>query len=86
MSLCLPLLVFKSLWFVPWLAVPIALSARSAWRARVKAPGQKILLLLYGFHSHLAQVPILLGQLRYYRDRNLGKQAKQIEYKEGASA
>jgi glycosyltransferase involved in cell wall biosynthesis len=85
LALCLPLLAFKSLWFVPWLAVPVALSARSAWRARVKAPGQKILLLLYGFHSHLQQIPILVGQLKYYRDRHFGKQAKQIEYKEGAS-
>jgi len=86
LSLSLPLLALKSLWFVPWLAVPVALSARSAWKARVKAPGQKILLLLYGFHSHLAQVPILVGQLKYYRDRYFGRQAKQIEYKEGASA
>jgi GT2 family glycosyltransferase len=84
--LSLPLLAFKSWWFLPWLAVPVALSVRSAWRARVRAPGQKILLLLYGFHSHLQQVPILVGQLKYYRDRYSGKQAKQIEYKEGASA
>ena len=85
LSLSLPLLALKSLWIVPWLAVPVALSARSAWKARARAPGQKMLLSLYGFHSHLQQVPILLGQLKYYRDRYFGKQAKQIEYKEGAS-
>src|SRR3984957_1532902 len=84
--LSLPLLVFAPLWVMPWLAVPALLSVRSAWKARSRAPGQKILLLLYGFHSHLAKVPILVGQLKYYRDRHFGKQAKQIEYKEGASA
>jgi hypothetical protein len=70
----------------PYRPVPALLSVRSAWKARSRAPGQKILLLLYGFHSHLAKVPILVGQLKYYRDRHFGKQAKQIEYKEGASA
>jgi glycosyltransferase involved in cell wall biosynthesis len=86
LSLSLALLAFKSLWIVPWLAVPVALSARSAWKARGRAPGKTILLLLYGFHSHLAQVPILVGQLKYYRDRHSGKQAEPIEYKEGAGA
>jgi glycosyltransferase involved in cell wall biosynthesis len=85
LSLGLPLLAFAPLWIMPWLAVPAFLSARSAWKARARAPGQTILLLFYGFHSHLQQVPILVGQLKYYRDRHLGKQAKQIEYKEGAS-
>lgn len=86
LSLGLPLLAFAPFWIMPWLAVPALLSARSAWKARARAPGQTMLLLFYGVHSHLQQVPILVGQLKYYRDRHLGKQAKQIEYKESASA
>jgi glycosyltransferase involved in cell wall biosynthesis len=64
----------------------LLVAARSAWRARHKAPGKPILLLFYGIHSHMQQIPILFGQLSYYADRYLGKQRKQIEYKEGASA
>jgi hypothetical protein len=44
------------------------------------------LLMLYGIHSQLQQIPILVGQLRYFRDRHSGKQRAQIEYKEEASA
>jgi glycosyltransferase involved in cell wall biosynthesis len=69
-----------------WIAATLALSARSGWKARSKAPGQPVLLLLYGIHSHLQQIPILFGQLKYFRDRHFGKQRKLIEYKEGANA
>ena len=80
------LLAFRSLWILPWFALLIALPARSAWKARSRAPGQKGLLLLYGIHSQLQQVPILVGQLRYFLDRNSGKQRTRIQYKEEASA
>jgi glycosyltransferase involved in cell wall biosynthesis len=80
------LLAFGSVWILPWFALLIALPARSAWKARSRAPGQKSLLLLYGLHSHLQQIPILVGQLRYFRDRNSGKRGTQIQYKEEASA
>jgi glycosyltransferase involved in cell wall biosynthesis len=79
-------LAFRSLWILPWFALLIALSARSAWKARWRAPGQKSLLLVYGLHSQLQQIPILVGQLRYFRDRHSGKQGTQIQYKEEASA
>jgi cellulose synthase/poly-beta-1,6-N-acetylglucosamine synthase-like glycosyltransferase len=77
---------FRSLWVVPWLALLPVLSARSAWKARSKARGQTMLLLLYGFHSHLQQIPILIGQLRCFQSRRLRERPKQIEYKQGASA
>jgi hypothetical protein len=82
----LVLLAFRSLWILPWFALLIALPARSAWKARSRAPGQKSLLLLYGIHCQLQQIPILVGQLRYFRDRHSGKQRTQIQYKEKANA
>jgi glycosyltransferase involved in cell wall biosynthesis len=76
----------RSLWIIPWLALLPLLSARSAWKARYKAPGQTMLLLLYGLHSHVQQIPILVGQLKYRLGRRSGEQRKQIEYKQGANA
>jgi glycosyltransferase involved in cell wall biosynthesis len=76
----------RSLWIVVWLALLPLLSARSAWKVRYKAPSQTMLLLLYGFHSHLQQIPILIGQLKYFLGRRLGEQPKQIEYKQGSNA
>jgi hypothetical protein len=83
---CPILLAFRSPWILPWFALLIVLPARSAWKARLRAPGQKSLLLLYGIHSQLQQIPIVVGQLRYFRDRRSGKQRTQIQYKENANA
>lgn len=55
--------------FAAWIICATAACLRSAWRARWKAPGSPVLLLLYGMHSHLAQVPILFGQVKFYLDR-----------------
>jgi glycosyltransferase involved in cell wall biosynthesis len=82
----LALLVLRSVWILPWFALLIALPVRSAWKARFRAPGQKTLLLLYGFHSQLQQIPILVGQLRYFLNRHSGKQKTRIEYKGEASS
>jgi cellulose synthase/poly-beta-1,6-N-acetylglucosamine synthase-like glycosyltransferase len=64
-----------------WLVLLLALAARTAWLARWKSrsPGT---LFLYGLHSHLQQVPILLGQLRYARDVRRGARRTLIEYKD----
>lgn len=80
------LLAFHSRLILAWLVPPLFLTARTAWRARWKTPGQWGLLWLYGIHSHLQQIPILFGQLGYWWDRHSGKQRGTIEYKEGASA
>jgi hypothetical protein len=85
-TVTLVLLALRSVWMLPWFTLLIVLAARSAWKARSRAPGQKSLLMLYGIHSQLQQIPILVGQLRYFRDRHSGKQRAQIEYKEEASA
>jgi len=36
---------------------------------------------LYGFHSHLQQIPIFVGQMQYRINRGRGRQASLVEYK-----
>jgi GT2 family glycosyltransferase len=55
--------------------------ARSAWRCRWKCPGQPGLAVLYAFHSHFQQVPILAGQWRYWRLRRRDEAPQLMEYK-----
>jgi glycosyltransferase involved in cell wall biosynthesis len=66
---------------VLWLSLLLLLSVRSAWKVRWKRANPWV-LLLYGLHSHLQQVPILIGQLQYEFSRRRGKTLKLIEYKE----
>jgi cellulose synthase/poly-beta-1,6-N-acetylglucosamine synthase-like glycosyltransferase len=72
---------FATVWPVAGAAAMLGLmSARSAakvsWKSR-----ERLTLLLYGLHSHIQQIPIYLGQLRYQRDRRAGRRAGLIEYK-----
>lgn len=60
--------------------VLLALSMRSAWKARWKSKSAWT-LLLYGVHSHLQQIPIYFGARRFYRNRNAGKRSQLLEYK-----
>jgi glycosyltransferase involved in cell wall biosynthesis len=64
-----------------WLGLLMVMSLRSAWKARWKNAGIGT-LLLYGFHSHLQQVPILVGQLQYELCKRRRKTLKLIEYKQ----
>lgn len=69
--------------FVPaalWFALLMLLSLRSAWKARWKR-ASSLVLLIYGIHSHLQQVPILAGQLQYTVSQRRGRAQKLIEYK-----
>ena len=66
-----PLLVLGS-----WLALTVRTALRVGWKSR--DPWTR---LLYGIHSHLQQIPILVGQLGYYRDRWRGRRRGLIEYK-----
>ncbi|MFN0085244.1 MAG: glycosyltransferase [Blastocatellia bacterium] len=65
-------------------ALFLLLAARTARRAGWKSP-HPVTLFLYGIHSHLQQVPILWGQLSYWRDRQSGRRRRLIEYKEAGS-
>ncbi len=56
------------------------LAVRTAKRVGWKDPSA-VTRLLYGVHSHLQQIPILVGQLGFYRDRRAGRQRGLIEYK-----
>ncbi|MGA8743812.1 MAG: glycosyltransferase [Terracidiphilus sp.] len=71
---------FGFLPFALWLALLLLLSVRSGWKARWKE-GSFWTLFLYGIHSHLQQVPILLGQLQYEVNKKQGRTRKLIEYK-----
>jgi glycosyltransferase involved in cell wall biosynthesis len=64
-----------------WLTLLLLLSVRSAWKARWKGASSGV-LLLYGFHSHLQQVPIFVGQLQYELGKRRKRARKLIEYKE----
>jgi len=58
----------------------LALAVRTAWKARWKSR-DPLTLLLYGVHSHLQQVPIYLGQMRYGWNKRKGLRAGLVEYK-----
>lgn len=73
-------LVLVSPWpFTLWLLLLVAIALRSAWQARWK-PAPWSTLILYGFHSHLQQIPIFLGQLQFKRDGNQSL----MEYKDAS--
>jgi cellulose synthase/poly-beta-1,6-N-acetylglucosamine synthase-like glycosyltransferase len=71
-----------------WSIVPIvgaitiigALAIRTAIRSRWKVAALDT-RLLYGLHSHLGQIPILIGQLKYLCNRLNARTAGIIEYK-----
>ena len=54
----------------------IRTAIRTAWKADDFATR-----LMYGAHSHFQQVPILFGQLLFWRDRWIGRRRGLIEYK-----
>ncbi len=74
-------LVFRSAWpLLAMLAFYLLLAVRSAWKARWKS-NSALTLLLYGIHSHLQQVPIFFGQLRFRRNQRAGLKSQLLEYK-----
>jgi glycosyltransferase involved in cell wall biosynthesis len=68
-----------------WFGILLILSLRSAWKSRWKSRGA-VTLLLYGVHSHLQQIPICIGQLRFALDERRGNRRALIEYKEPSGA
>jgi glycosyltransferase involved in cell wall biosynthesis len=64
-------------------ATALLLSVRTARKFTWKSPDRRT-LLLYGLHSHLQQLPILIGQYSYWRNRKSGQRRRLIEYKESS--
>jgi len=61
----------------------LLLAWRTARRVAWKSPSFST-RFCYGMHSHLQQLPIFIGQLKYLRDRRKGRTRGLIEYKEAA--
>ena len=59
----------------------LLLAARSAGKVAWKSP-DRITRFLYGIHSHLQQIPMLVGQIKYHLDRKARRSRKLIEYKQ----
>jgi cellulose synthase/poly-beta-1,6-N-acetylglucosamine synthase-like glycosyltransferase len=57
------------------------LAGRTARKARWKSSDQ-VVLALYGIHSHLQQIPIFAGQLRFWRNQRRGRRTPLVEYKQ----
>jgi len=64
-------------------AITAVLAIRTAIKFRWK-DADLVTLLLFGLHSHLVQIPMLFGQLKYRRDRLTGRSAELIEYKKAS--
>ena len=59
-----------------WLALAVRTALKVGWKSR-----DLLTRFLYGLHSHVQQIPILVGQFGYYRDRWRGRRRGLIEYK-----
>ena len=80
-ALCVAAILLRS--WVPVIALALgaaALSIRTAILARAKSASWTT-LLLFGFHSHVQQLPILQGQLLHAWARRRGQGRVLIEYK-----
>jgi len=70
--------VLRSPWPITlWILLLLAVAARTAFQNRWKRVDWTT-LLLFGFHSHLQQIPIFFGQLQFLFNRNKGL----MEYKD----
>ncbi|HUN59406.1 MAG TPA: glycosyltransferase [Candidatus Binataceae bacterium] len=76
----LSLVIHSVIPIVAAIAITAALAIRTAIRSRWKCAGLGT-RLAYGLHSHLGQIPIWFGQLKYQLNRWNGRTAKLIEYK-----
>ena len=72
----------RGLWLLPvlviglWLVLALRTAGKVGWKSR-----DPLTRFLYGLHSHVQQIPILVGQLGYVWDRWRGRRRGLIEYK-----
>ena len=79
-----PILATKFRSLIPVLIV-VAIIATLAFRTAIRTHWKNSPLstrLLHGLHSHLVQIPLLFGQLKYQWDRSRGRSSELIEYKD----
>ncbi|MEP7338950.1 MAG: glycosyltransferase [Acidobacteriota bacterium] len=63
--------------FVTFLLLALRTAAKARWKC-----SDPVTRLLYGIHSHLQHIPILCGQISFWRDKRAGRRQRLIEYKE----
>jgi len=80
LAVLLSLAIGSAIPLAMFLIAGLVLIARTAWRARGRVKPLR-LLAAYSLHSHLQQVPIFIGQLRFWRARRRGRGEAIIEYK-----
>jgi glycosyltransferase involved in cell wall biosynthesis len=80
LSLLLSIVLRNWLPFAVMIFCLAALAARTAWKARWKS-NDVFVLALYGIHSHLQQIPIFAGQVRFWINQRRGRRAALVEYK-----
>jgi hypothetical protein len=85
-----PALIALLAWLLPSLGPVLLLAGllfglgvlhRSAQRCRWKCPDSAVLAWCYALHSHLQQIPILLGQWRWWRLQRRQQAPSLIEYR-----
>lgn len=75
-------LVLRSVWPAALVVLfLVAVAARTAWKASWKSD-DRVALALYGFHSHLQQIPIFAGQVKFRMNQRSGRRAALVEYKQ----
>lgn len=80
LALVFSILLHSPFPFALFLVAALALFARTAAKVSGRTSSLK-LLLAYSLHSHLQQIPILIGQIRFHRQRRRGGNSAIIEYK-----
>jgi cellulose synthase/poly-beta-1,6-N-acetylglucosamine synthase-like glycosyltransferase len=82
MGLSLVAAVLLHAWWPPvaLLALILVAAARSAYKVRSRSSSW-VTLLFFGLHSHLQEIPIFIGQLRYRLAKARRKKMTLIEYK-----
>ncbi len=74
-------ILLKSAWPpVLLLSLILVAAARSAWKVRDRSSSW-MTLILFGLHSHLQEIPIFLGQVRYRFAKARRRRMTLIEYK-----
>jgi hypothetical protein len=81
-----PLLLALVYTISSWLAVGLSIAvtvtiARTAYRCRWKS-SDRIDCWLYAIHSHVQQIPIMIGQFAWRMNRWRGQRSRLIEYKQ----